>query len=406
MLARLPASGWRPTGPTRTRSPAARQACRRPAVVRDAPLHRRRRRCPRSRAASAASSRPRPVASRSSRPSSSPPLDGGPTSPRRRASSRPVHRRRRDRRSSRRSAPRAGAQAGERALAPRGDPARADGRQAPTVIASSPRAGRRHGPRRPPAARGRAAVAVLALARRRARAAARSRRASTDTLVGALEPDLAGDPATTTSSSATTPSTCSCAGRSTAARADLRPRAPARARGLPVGQRAGRRHAARRRRGPVRAARARPSRPRSSSGPGTFINESVRQIQRRDRPPRSRRRKAAGARRRGRRGPQARHGQRLVQGRGQDAVAKQAGELVPDQFYARRPAARPDATGSAAPAAQRPELRRQARLRREQGARDAEGALRLPVPQRGRALIQVRLQPDLTRGAARRARSR
>ncbi len=170
------------------------------------------------------------------------------------------------------------------------------------------------------------------------------------------------------------------AGRPPQSRADEEPRHAGRARGLPVGQQARRRARAGRREGPVRGARedqARPGRLRprhvhqlgGGGGP-----EPARDPLEGDR---------GGGREGGHRGPQAVARARAVQGpAGQGGRVGAAGRL-------RQAAARPAADQPALRArahrradARRPELRLRARLRPLARRADAEGALRLPVPER------------------------
>ena len=193
--------------------------------------------------------------------------------------------------------------------------------------------------------------------------------------------------------------------------AHLQPRPPDRARGLPVGQQAGRparRRAARAR----RAAGSRALKPvQVVYGPGTFANASVGeindQIQVAD--------AGEGGRGRARRGGAARRvarAQGKSRGRAGASSPSSARQLVYAQFV--RDLLQINLkyglglTGL--PSVDDPNFVSALFFDPSRGADDAEGALRLPVPVVGRsALIQVRLKPDLTdaqRGRGGRARAR
>ena len=165
-------------------------------------------------------------------------------------------------------------------------------------------------------------------------------------------------------------------------RADRQPRPAARARGLPVGQHAeGRGGAGRRRSRRARSSRA-PSRSRSSTGRArSSTRRSARSTTQLAGAARQRAAQA-GARERG--GAQARARRRAARRREQDKAASAAEQLVYAQFardlLAAQPAVRARPQGAAA--AQRPRLRLRARVRPVARRDDAEGALRLPVPDR------------------------
>ena len=201
-----------------------------------------------------------------------------------------------------------------------------------------------------------------------------------------------GRPSATTSASATTPSIVLVRGDAAEARADPRPRArcsgwrAASSGNMPAGQQPpGGAN------GPVRARWPGRSRCKVVYGPGTFINESVRQIE--DSSPASSRPRPAQARR-----PTAARKLAARAGCGGRArtLASQARQLVRAEFLARplRLALQYGLTRAAAD--QRPELRLPARVRPGARGEHAEGALRLPVPEPHSALVQVRLRPGLT----------
>ena len=176
-------------------------------------------------------------------------------------------------------------------------------------------------------------------------------------------------------------------------------------RGLPLGQRAQGPGAAAAAGRPVRAAGAHASRPRSSSAPG---RSSTRRSGR-SRTSSSAESTAPGGagRARGARGAGARP--RPGQGRRRRRAGTASRPSSSSQAAVRARTSSPLALKygiRSAPQLNDPQLRLAARLRRRQGAGHAEGPLRLPLPQRDSALIQVRLRPDLSEGAARRARSR
>ena len=159
---------------------------------------------------------------------------------------------------------------------------------------------------------------------------------------------------TTASASATTRSSSSSAATAARARADLRPAAPARPRGLHLGQRCRRRRRRRAARdGPCAALAAHQAGARSSTGPATFLNEAVGQLA--DAVHR------AGPRRHSRPSPGRRRGGRKVArepglGRAEARQARRAGRRARQpEFTARHAAAaRVALRPQRAPAARRP----------------------------------------------------
>ena len=164
-------------------------------------------------------------------------------------------------------------------------------------------------------------------------------------------------------------------------RADRQPRPAARAGGLPVGQQAGGRGRRRAGRASPCAEFARTKPVKVVYGPGTFINSAVGEIN--DQFAAAARQQAAGGRARE---PARRASSRARRGSakaGQEQAAKRGRAARLRAVHARpadaQPALRARAQGAAA--ARRPRLRLRARVRPAARRDDAEGALRLPVPE-------------------------
>ena len=272
-----------------------------------------------------------------------------------------------------------------------------------SVRGPAPADARRRAPAR--ASRWSALLAVVARACCAARAAARA--AADRHARRPRHATLQGRPSATTSASATTRSSCSCA-RPLAARAHLRPRAPARPGGLHLGQRAARgdRRAAGANGPCARLAKNKPV--QVVYGPGTFINESGRpdpgrssprqqQARRPQRDASARMRPRASSRRR-RAAARPTQEQLGHAGRSQLVHASSSATSLRLALQLRDHARSPqinDPTSSRSSSSTRQARREHARRR----------ASPTSSRRRTRALIQVRLRPDLSEPSATRRRS-